>query len=370
MIGIDGVRRQSMISGRGSTDERGTTGSEAIFRIVYGYTSHLGGATSYEFQGGGITYEPNSLDNLESTGQLVVRVKGPATSALAKAQAVAMFPSHPNNSSLGIVRSTVRYDGGGNCSGSAVWVVTLGYGCVKARAYGIVGNEVDENLGNPAATSGTLTIRARGQSSVAAAIVAAATAYPNHPSLAGIPLSGWRGTATENACDGLMTDVVLRYANANSNSMGVAGAMTLAFWQVVYADFEDYATEKMHTDPAFVEGATSFTPHPFMVRSKIPCIRFLIPYNTTSTLLAWVVGLFGKQNNATFAIGGQNFAANQLRFGGAHETVVYDASSGDYKYIHMIEIDACNGWLTLDQMGIHPRYTKATFTVPPVPSVP
>ncbi len=189
-------------------------------------------------------------------------------------------------------------------------------------------------------------------------------------------MSGWSGTAQENACDGLLTDVTLRYANANSSGTGQAGSVTIAFWQVVYQEFKDWATGKQHTASNFTSdnSNTGLPVQDQVIPFSMPVIRFQIPYNTTSTLLAWVAGLSGKTNSNSFSIGGQSFAKHKLRFGGAHERVVYDPTTATNKFIHIIEIDACNGWLRGSQgafgLQIEPMYDEATFTVPPVPSVP
>lgn len=383
-IGIDGVRRQSMISARGATDDNGTTGTVASFRLVYGFTSHLGGATSYEFTGGGITYEENTLDPLESSGQIVVRVTGPTTSASAKAQAVAMFPTHPNNSSLTVLRSSVKYEGGATCA--TIWTVTLSYGCVKARAYGLVGNNVEKNYVNFLNSSGTLSVRERGQTSVDSAIDAAKAAYPQHPDLPGLLLAGWSGSVQENACDGLLTEVTLKYNsggyNDSNGGTGEAGTLELAKYTTVIEQRETYIKFDLWTiNPTLVPG-TSYA----MISNglggyekrtmQVPIFRFIIPWNTATTLLTWAVTLAGATNSNSFSIGGRTWPPYTLRMNGVNETVVKD-STGTIKHINQIIIDACPiGFFTdiPDFMAgtseVASSYVDKTFTVPTPASIP
>jgi len=375
-IGIDGVRRQSMISARGATDDNGTTGTVAAFRLVYGFTSHLGGATSYEFTSGGITYEANSLDPLESTGQLVIRVTGPTTSAAAKAQAVAMFPTHPNNSGLGVIRSSVKYEGGATCA--TIWTVTLSYACVKARAYGIVGNSVQNNYANFLKSTGTLSIRSRGQTSVDSAIANAIASYPSHPELPGFIVESWNGSAQENACDGLLTEVTLKYGAIDSTT----GDLELASYDTVIEQRDSYIDFSLWTiNPTLVDG----TPYPMISDGtggyqkrtmQVPIIRFTIPWNTSTTLLTWAVTLAGTINSNSYSIGGHSWAPYTLRMNGVKEKVVRD-SSGNIKHINQIIIDACPiGFFTdipdfaTGTSEVSLAYKDETFTIPTPSAIP
>lgn len=388
-IGIDGVRRQSMIAGRGATDDNNTTGTVAVFRLVYGFPTNLGGSTSYQFVGGGITYEENTLDPLESTGSITVSVTGPTTSALAKAQAVAMFPTHPNNASLGIVKTTVRYEGGGTCQ--AAWIVFIEYACQKASAYGIVANTAITSASG--ATRASLTIKSRGNTTLAQAISDAQAAYPAHPNAPSLPFLGWYSSAPVEACDGLIADVTLQYANSLDSSSEDNTSFLYADITVTSQNIKTYLNNNTiyHNTGTYIAGATGVVCKtrtlkngkvvPIYNTINFPLLVFRIPYNTATSILPWAVSLEAFVNSNTFSVAGYSFSPGQLRFDGMEERIIKDGA-GNFTYKNTIVISAAPHWLAdapaegFDGTGtgqkeveIFVRYANTAFTVPPVPPI-
>jgi hypothetical protein len=232
--------------------------------------------------------------------------------------------------------------------------------------------------------SGSITAHVTA-SSASDAIAQLSAAYPTHPSASFMTQCSNDAAFVELIdCETRLYRVSIGYkfSNRGGGGTGEAGSLELASYDTVIEQRETYINPELWSiDTMLVVNSShpmNKSPNGYEKRTvHVPIFRFLIPWNTETTLLTWAAGLSGSINSNAFSIGGRTWPPYSLRMNGVKEVVVKD-SLGVIKHINIIQIDACNSgfltdeplYLTTGNAVVKLNYQAKTFTVPTPASIP